>query len=211
MVKGTGIGTLLGTMPYMAPEQIEGRDVDARSDIFSLGAVIYEMVTGQRAFKGDSPASVIGAILKDEPAPIASVTAGAAALDHRRDDLPRQRSRRALAIGRRHRARVEVDCPHAREHNTRGGPDDQTSGPARSNRRSRGSGAGRRHGLVDATANRRWGVDSVPRASSPPMHTSSACTLEHQHPPVRHFAGWSSTRLRGGTCRRTGAVLENVE
>ena len=70
MVKGTGIGTLLGTMPYMAPEQIEGRDVDARSDIFSLGAVIYEMVTGQRAFKGDSPASVIGAILKDEPAPM---------------------------------------------------------------------------------------------------------------------------------------------
>ena len=67
MVKGTGVGTLLGTMPYMAPEQIEGRDVDARSDIFSLGAVIYEMVTGQRAFKGDSPASVIGAILKDEP------------------------------------------------------------------------------------------------------------------------------------------------
>ena len=54
-------------MPYMAPEQIEGRDVDARSDIFSLGAVIYEMVTGERAFKGDSPASVIGAILKDEP------------------------------------------------------------------------------------------------------------------------------------------------
>ncbi len=71
--KGTGIGTLLGTMPYMAPEQIEGRDVDARSDIFSLGAVIYEMVTGQRAFKGDSPASVIGAILKDEPAPIATL------------------------------------------------------------------------------------------------------------------------------------------
>ena len=67
---GTGIGTLLGTMPYMAPEQVEGRDVDARSDIFALVAVIYEMVTGQRAFKGDSPASVIGAILKDEPAPI---------------------------------------------------------------------------------------------------------------------------------------------
>ena len=46
IAKGTGTGTLLGTMPYMAPEQIEGRDVDARGDIFSLGAVIYETVTG---------------------------------------------------------------------------------------------------------------------------------------------------------------------
>ena len=79
----TGAGTLLGTMPYMAPEQVEGRDVDARSDIFSLGAVIYEMVTGQRAFKGDSPASVIGAILKDEPAPIKTLQPLApAAFDH---------------------------------------------------------------------------------------------------------------------------------
>ena len=83
LVKGTGIGTLLGTMPYMAPEQVEGREVDARSDIFSLGAVIYEMVTGHRAFKGESPASVIGAILKDQPASIASVQPVApAALDH---------------------------------------------------------------------------------------------------------------------------------
>ena len=79
----TSVGTLLGTMPYMAPEQVEGRDVDARSDIFSCGAVIYEMLTGQRAFKGDSPASVIGAILKDEPSPIASaVPLAPPALDH---------------------------------------------------------------------------------------------------------------------------------
>ena len=83
IAKDTGVGTLLGTMPYMSPEQIEGRDVDARSDIFSLGAVIYEMVTGQRAFKGDSPASVIGSILKDEPAPISTVQPLApASLDH---------------------------------------------------------------------------------------------------------------------------------
>jgi Tol biopolymer transport system component len=83
MVKGTGVGTLLGTMPYMSPEQIEGRDVDARSDIFSLGAVIYEMLTGQRAFKGDTPASVIGAILKDEPPSVAAaVPVAPPALEH---------------------------------------------------------------------------------------------------------------------------------
>lgn len=67
----------------MAPEQVEGRSADARSDIFSLGAVIYETVTEQRAFKGDSPASVISAILKDEPPAIQSLQPLApAALDH---------------------------------------------------------------------------------------------------------------------------------
>ena len=80
---GTGFGTLLGTMPYMAPEQVEGREVDARSDIFSLGAVVYEMVTGQRAFTGETAASVIGAILKDEPAPMTTLQPlTPASLDH---------------------------------------------------------------------------------------------------------------------------------
>jgi len=54
----------------MAPEQVEGREADARSDIFALGATLYEMVTGTRAFDGDSPATVIGAILKDDPPPM---------------------------------------------------------------------------------------------------------------------------------------------
>ena len=57
---------ILGTVQYMAPEQIEGREADARSDVWALGAVIYEMVTGSRPFTGDTPASVIGSILKDE-------------------------------------------------------------------------------------------------------------------------------------------------
>jgi serine/threonine-protein kinase len=68
----TAHGTLLGTVPYMAPEQVEGKDADARSDIWALGAVLYEMVTGKRPFDGETPASVIGAILKDVPAPVSS-------------------------------------------------------------------------------------------------------------------------------------------
>ncbi len=60
-------GTVLGTFQYMAPEQLEGKDADARSDIFSFGAVLYEMVTGRKAFQGKSQASLIGAILRDEP------------------------------------------------------------------------------------------------------------------------------------------------
>jgi Tol biopolymer transport system component len=62
----TAHGTILGTVQYMAPEQVEGKEADARSDIWALGAVIYEMASGTKAFKGDTPASVIGAILKDD-------------------------------------------------------------------------------------------------------------------------------------------------
>lgn len=66
-------GTIVGTFQYMSPEQIEGKEVDGRSDIFSLGAVLYEMVTGQRAFQGKSQLSVASAILEKEPAPISTI------------------------------------------------------------------------------------------------------------------------------------------
>src|SRR6202171_938416 len=65
-------GTIVGTFQYMSPEQIEGKELDGRSDIFSLGAVLYEMVTGQRAFQGKSQLSVASAILEKEPAPIST-------------------------------------------------------------------------------------------------------------------------------------------
>ncbi|HEY6291405.1 MAG TPA: protein kinase, partial [Terriglobia bacterium] len=63
-------GTLVGTFQYMSPEQVEGREADARSDIFALGAVLYEMATGKRAFEGKSAISVASAILEKEPEPI---------------------------------------------------------------------------------------------------------------------------------------------
>ena len=66
----TAQGTILGTFQYMAPEQLEGGAVDTRTDIFAFGAVLYEMVTGHKAFQGKSQASLIGAILKDDPPPI---------------------------------------------------------------------------------------------------------------------------------------------
>ncbi len=66
-VTATTVGTVVGTVPYMAPEQVEGRPTDARTDLFAFGAVLYEMLTGRRAFDGESPASVMAAILEHEP------------------------------------------------------------------------------------------------------------------------------------------------
>jgi Tol biopolymer transport system component len=69
----TASGTILGTLQYMAPEQLEGKPVDHRADIFAFGAIVYEMATGKKAFEGDSQARLIGAILKDEPRPVSTV------------------------------------------------------------------------------------------------------------------------------------------
>jgi len=66
-------GTILGTFQYMAPEQVQGREADARSDLFALGALLYEMVTGKRAFAGKSQISVMSAILEKEPEPVSTV------------------------------------------------------------------------------------------------------------------------------------------
>jgi serine/threonine protein kinase len=78
----TGEGAILGTLQYMAPEQLEGREADTRTDIFAFGTVIYEMATGRKAFEGKSQASLIAAILEREPLPLSSLRASTApALD----------------------------------------------------------------------------------------------------------------------------------
>jgi len=69
----TSQGTLIGTFQYMSPEQLEGKEADARSDIFALGCVLYEMATGKRAFDGKTTASVVAAILASEPKPLTQV------------------------------------------------------------------------------------------------------------------------------------------
>ncbi|HEX7707944.1 MAG TPA: protein kinase [Thermoanaerobaculia bacterium] len=76
-------GTILGTFQYMAPEQLEGLEADARTDIFALGALLYEMTSGQRAFKGESRTSLIAAIVSSQPAPVTTVAPmSPPALDH---------------------------------------------------------------------------------------------------------------------------------
>jgi len=72
----TEAGMIVGTVSYMSPEQAEGKKMDTRADIFSFGAVLYEIVTGRRAFTGDSTASVLSAVLRDEPKPAEEIVHG---------------------------------------------------------------------------------------------------------------------------------------
>lgn len=69
----TAQGTVLGTLQYMAPEQVEGEETDARTDVFAFGVVLFEMLTGRKAFTGKTQASLLGAILKDEPPSISTL------------------------------------------------------------------------------------------------------------------------------------------
>jgi serine/threonine protein kinase len=92
-------GVILGTLQYMAPEQLEGKEADVRSDIFAFGALVYEMATGKKAFEGKSRASVIAAILERQPPPIASVQSlTPPALDHVVRTLLAQRSSTSMAL-----------------------------------------------------------------------------------------------------------------
>jgi eukaryotic-like serine/threonine-protein kinase len=79
----TRAGAVLGTLYYMAPEQVEGKESDERSDIFSFGVVFYEMITGQRPFTGDTQAAVLASMLKDQPPP----------MNQRQPPVPRQLER----------------------------------------------------------------------------------------------------------------------
>jgi serine/threonine protein kinase/Tol biopolymer transport system component len=70
----TAEGSILGTVAYMSPEQAEGKKLDARSDVFSFGAVLYELATGQRAFQGDTPLSTLAAVIHKEPKPVSDLS-----------------------------------------------------------------------------------------------------------------------------------------
>ena len=99
----TGEGRVAGTVPYMSPEQVEGRPIDHRSDIFSLGVVLYEMATGRRPFAGDSSPALISSILRDTPLPVSGSRpdlpeALGGVLSRCLDKDPRQRYQSALDV-----------------------------------------------------------------------------------------------------------------
>ena len=95
--KGTEPGTVMGTVGYMSPEQVRGREVDHRSDIFSFGTILYEMLSGNRAFKRDTASDTMAAIMRDEPPELAEPgTNVPQALEERRPALPGEKARRPI-------------------------------------------------------------------------------------------------------------------
>ena len=100
-------GVIVGTLNYMSPEQAEGKQVDHRSDIFSLGTLFYEMLTGQKPFQGESATATLSAILKDEPVLVTDRNSSVPV--ENRQTLSRQGAPRPLSIGRRSSPRSRRD------------------------------------------------------------------------------------------------------
>jgi serine/threonine protein kinase len=100
-------GKILGTVAYMSPEQAEGKTVDPRSDVFSLGTILHEMATGERPFRGDTKMSTIGAILKDQPASVTERNPSPPPGPHRAP-MSGQRSRPPLPDGTRSSKRARA-------------------------------------------------------------------------------------------------------
>ena len=114
-------GSILGTVAYMSPEQAQGKTVDARSDIFSFGVVMYEMLTGAKAFAGDSAISTLTAILRDDVKPVTELVPGVPPRgrgDHRARAAQGSQGPVAEHAGDAHRARraeaeIRFGCLHA--------------------------------------------------------------------------------------------------
>ncbi len=105
----TNPGALMGSANYMSPEQARSSDVDARTDIFSLGVVLYEMLAGQKPFVGDSPVETMNAIIKDEPPDLAEINAKISpALKKHCSHLSREKNRASISFGTRLRL-----CPRS--------------------------------------------------------------------------------------------------
>ena len=112
-IADTAVGMVMGTVGYMSPEQVRAQPLDHRTDIFSFGAVFYEMVTGRRAFSGDSHVETMNAILKEDPPEFAEINPEPARLARpHRPALPREAAGRSLSFSARSRdlARSPFGC-----------------------------------------------------------------------------------------------------
>ncbi len=183
----TGEGVILGTIAYMSPEQAEAKPVDARSDIFSFGAVLYEMATGTRAFHGSSKLSTLSAILHENPKPPGEIAR----------DLPRDLEKIIVRCLRKDPSRRFQDAADLKvalaELKEEEAPAAYQSGCG-----SFVHGGGGRHRLVSGTP----GVQAAPSAESSAAHFVSGHRAASQLLPRRHAGGILLERGEAGQLRR---------
>jgi eukaryotic-like serine/threonine-protein kinase len=127
----TGAGMIVGSVAYMSPEQAEGKKVDARSDIFSFGAIMYEMLSGQRAFRADSTPATLAAVINLEPRPLTNLAEGVPQAVER---LVSRCLRKDLSRRAQHASDVKVALEELREDSTSGAL--AAPAPVRTSRRS---------------------------------------------------------------------------
>jgi serine/threonine protein kinase len=202
----TATGTIMGTMPYMSPEQIEGGAADARTDVFSLGLVLWEMATGRRAFAASTDPALIAAILGVDPPPIGSLRPGTPpALDRLESAFARTRFRG----GNRHATRrsrwkaLPVTAPRARRPADRGVAYGCSGPRCRPPRSPSFSGHGRRRHVPSPP--RRMPRASVSR-SSRPMVGASRTTPKRITWPCHRMARASRTRRTTPPAFASGSV-----
>ena len=152
---GTAQGTIIGTLQYMAPEQVQGAPADARTDIFALGTILYEMATGRRAFEAKTQASLIAKILETDVPAVSTLTPlDAARAGPRGSGVPRKGTGRPLADG--HDVKMELQwiqgagLPQRRERGSHAASEAHHLVAVR--RRGRCRSGARRHGAAHAVA-----------------------------------------------------------
>ena len=196
----TGEGTVLGTAAYMSPEQAEGKPIDPRSDVFSFGSMFYEMLTGQRAFHGDTAASTIASILREEPKPISQVAEG---LPRDAEKIVRRCLRKDPEHRFQHMADLKVALEELKEDSDSGKLDMAVVPPAKSPRRRRGplyAAAAACVLLVAVAVAWRWASPPAQLAPSKLMPLTAFTGFE-TIPPSRLTA--SRSRFRGMGRRKT--------
>ena len=191
----TAPGTVLGTLGYMAPEQVEGQRADARSDIFSLGCVLYEMISGRQAFRGDTAAETLGAILKDDPPELGT---GAGTVPPALERVVR----RCLEKRPEERFQSARDLAFALEALSDSGSVDArtTAAPAPARRWMRGALAAGVLAVVVAGAILAWRRGAAPPASRAPAGTKLLAVLPFENlgtPEDEYFADGMTDEVRG--------------
>ena len=166
-------GSVMGTVAYMSPEQAEGRPIDQRSDVFSFGSVLYEMLTGQRAFQGETKMATLGAVMRGEPKPLAE--AASHPVPRELEKLLGRCLRKSVDRRAQHMGDLKLELEELRDESESGtsappstaggaaGPSPLRRSPWLIPRHGRHGGGGRRLG-VDAAS--QAGADGVPRANA---------------------------------------------